>query len=118
MAAADPLAHSAGLACLGIAVLIAMFGAWAAVKQPLNRAAGWLGAALVLVGMLGITIYRDALRDLTLLSKGYDVWHRLVATNWGVVSLFLLIFVAGLGVVGWLISVMMKAKTVSENVKP
>ena len=50
--AADPLAHCAGLACLGIAVLIAMFGVWAAVKQPLNRAAGWLGAALVLVGML------------------------------------------------------------------
>ena len=116
--AADPLAHCAGLACLGIAVLIAMFGVWASVQQPLNRAAGWLGAALVLVGMLGITIYRDALRDLTLLGKGYDVWHRLVATNWGVVSLFLLIFVAGLGVVGWLISVMMKAKTVSENVKP
>ena len=116
--AANPLAHYAGLACLGIAVLIGIFGLWAALKQPLTRAAGWTGAALLLVGILGMTIYRDALRDLTLLGNGYDVWQREVATNWGVVILFLLLFVAGLGVAGWLISVMMRAKRVSENVNP
>ncbi len=114
--AADPLARYAGLAWIGVAVLIGLFGLWAAVKQPINRAAGWIGATLLLVGILGMTVYRDALRDLTLLSKGYDVWQRVVVTNWGVVILFLALFVAGLGVAGWLISVMMKAKTIPEKV--
>ena len=63
-----------------------------------------------------MVVYRDTLRDLTLLGKGYDVWHRDVTTNWGVVILFLVVFVAGLGTVGWLISVMMKAKPVTEKV--
>jgi len=42
------------------------------------------------------TVYRDGVRDLTLLSKGYDVWDRVVVTNWSVVGLFLVLFVAGL----------------------
>ena len=32
-------------------------------------------------------VYRDGVRDLTLLSKGFDVWNRTVVTNWGVVGL-------------------------------
>jgi hypothetical protein len=60
------------------------------------------------------TVYRDAVRDLTLLSKGYDVWDRAVATNWWVVGLFLVLFVAGLGVVGWLVSVVARARKVME----
>ncbi|MEI6653772.1 MAG: hypothetical protein WCP45_03315 [Verrucomicrobiota bacterium] len=116
--AADPLAHYAGLAWIGVAVLIGIFGVWAAVKQPIGRAAGWIGATLLLLGMLGMTVYRDALRDQTLLSKGFDVWRRDPVTNWSVVILFLALFVAGLGVVGWLISVMMKAKTIPEKVNP
>jgi hypothetical protein len=60
------------------------------------------------------TIYRDAVRDLTLLSKGYDVWDRAVATNWWVVGLFLVLFVAGLGVIGWLVSVVARARKVME----
>jgi len=60
------------------------------------------------------TVYRDAVRDLTLLSKGYDVWDRAVATNWWVVGLFLVLFVAGLGVIGWLVSVVARARKVME----
>lgn len=114
--AANPLAHTAGLACLGVAVLIGAFGIWAAIRKPTTRAAGWVGATLLLVGILGVVIYRDALRDLTLLNQGYDVWQRVVMTNWGVVSLFLILFVAGLGTLAWLISVVMKAKNVPEKV--
>jgi len=51
----------------------------------------------------------------TLLSKGYDVWDRAIATNWWVVGLFLVLFVAGLGVVGWLISVVARARKVMEG---
>ena len=56
------------------------------------------------------TVYRDGIRDLTLLSKGYDVWDRVVVTNWSVVGMFLVLFVAGLVVVGWLVSVVARAK--------
>jgi len=59
-------------------------------------------------------LYRDAVRDLTLLSKGFNVWDRVVVTNWWVVGLFLFLFVASLGVVGWLISVVTRARKTME----
>lgn len=113
--AASPLAQAAGLTCVAAVLGLVGFGLWAAIRQPTTRAAGWLGATLVLVGMLAMVSYRDALRDLTLLGKGYDVWQRTVATNWGVVSLFLVVFVAGLGTLAWLVAVMLRAKPVPEK---
>jgi len=68
----------------------------------------------VLIEIL-FTVYRDGVRDLTLLSKGFDVWDRVVVTNWSVVGLFLVLFVAGLGVVGWLISVVARAAKTMEG---
>ncbi len=62
-----------------------------------------------------MTIYRDGIRDLTLLSKGYDVWNRVVVTNWSVVGIFLVVFVAGLATIGWLISVVARATRVMES---
>jgi hypothetical protein len=70
---------------------------------------------LALLVEITSTIYRDAVRDLTLLSKGFDVWDRVVVTNWSVVGLFLVLFVAGLGVVGWLVSVVARAQKVMES---
>ena len=61
------------------------------------------------------TVYRDGVRDLTLLSKGFDVWDRAVVTNWSVVGLFLALFVAGLGVIGWLVSVVARAQKPMEG---
>jgi hypothetical protein len=55
------------------------------------------------------------IRDLTLASKGFDVWNRTVSTNWSVVGLFLILFVVGLGVLGWLISVMVRARPIVEG---
>jgi len=80
--------------------------------------AGWLGWTGVLVGVLVeimLTVYRDGVRDVTLLSKGYDVWDRAVVTNWNVVGLFLVLFVAGLGVIGWLVSVVARAQKTMEG---
>ena len=112
----NPLYKSAGLAWIGFATLVFVFGAWASIKKPTTRTAGWASALLVLLAMLAMTTYRDGIRDLTLASKGFDVWQRAVVTNWSVVGLFLVLFVAGLGGVAWLISVMMRAKPVSEKV--
>jgi hypothetical protein len=61
------------------------------------------------------TVYRDGVRDLSLLASGYNVWDRVVVTNWWVVGLFLVLFVAGLGVIGWLVSVVARARKVMEG---
>ena len=65
--------------------------------------------------MLGMATFRDVLRDVTLLSQGFNVWDRQVAANWPVIGAFLLSFVAGLVCVGWLIAVFLRAKTVVEK---
>lgn len=113
-----PLYHYAGqlgyvwIAFVALAVVVALL---AAVRQIAAVWLGWTAAALALVIEFAFTIYRDAVRDLTLLSKGFDVWNRVVVTNWSVVGLFLVLFVAGLGVVGWLISVVARAQKPMEG---
>ena len=105
----------AGYGWLVLVVLAILLGAIAAFRKI---ASGWLGWAGVLVAVLieiMFTVYRDGVRDLTLLNKGYDVWDRAVVTNWSVVVLFLVLFVAGLGVVGWLVSVLARAQKQMEG---
>jgi len=114
--AAHALYHYAGLVWMGAAALTLGFAAWAALARPTSRGAGWVGGVLLLVTILGMTLYRDGIRDLTLLGKGFDVWQRTVVTNWSVVILFLVLFVGGLGAAGWLISVMMRARPIQEKV--
>ena len=100
------------LALVAVAVLLGAYVGFGKVT------AGWVSWAAVLLAVLVeimLVIYRDGVRDLTLLSKGYDVWDRVVVTNWGVVGLFLVLFVAGLGVVGWLVSVVARAEKVMES---
>jgi VanZ family protein len=76
---------------------------------------GWAAVLLALLIEIAFTVYRDGVRDLTLLSKGYNVWDRVVVTNWSVVGIFLVLFVAGLGTIGWLISVVARAKKEMEG---
>lgn len=106
------LAGYGWLALVPVAVLIAAFAGFAR-RAPAWLA--WMGVVLVLLIEIVFTVYRDAVRDLTLLSKGFDVWDRAVVTNWSVVGLFLILFVAGLGVVGWLISVVARAQKPMEG---
>jgi hypothetical protein len=74
-----------------------------------------LGAVMALVANLGAVIYRDGIRDLTLLQKGFDVWARQEATNWSVVIIFLLLFVGSLFVIYWLLMVMKQATPTNES---
>jgi len=106
----------AGLLWLAGAGLVFGFAVWAAWGKPQSKAAGFVGLVLVLGTALSMTFFRDGLRDLTLLSKGFDVWQRTVVTNWSVVGLFLALLVGGLFGLGWLISVVMRARPVSEKV--
>jgi hypothetical protein len=80
--------------------------------------AKWMSIVVVHLAVLielTLVVYRDGVRDLTLLSRGYNVWDRVVVTNWWVVGLFLVLFVGGLGVIGWLISVVARSKKVMEG---
>ncbi len=110
-----PLYLGSAWAWAGSAAAILIFAAWASIAKPVSKAAGWTGAVLTLVCLLGAVLVRDGIRDFTLLAKGYDVWERTVVTNWPVVGLFLALFVAGLGALAWLISVMMRARPVAER---
>lgn len=105
----------AGLAWIAVIGLIVVLGAAAAVAKPASAWTAWSAALAGFLAMASMTIYRDGIRDLTLLSKGFDVWNRVVVTNWSVVILFLVLFVAGLGVVGWLVSVVARSQKVMES---
>jgi hypothetical protein len=119
--AAHPLYKFAGLAGYGwgilvlIAVLLAAIAGFAKVSARLSALISWSAVLLAALVEITFTIYRDGVRDLTLLSKGYDVWDRVVVTNWSVVGIFLVLFLAGLGVVGWLISVVARAQKTMEG---
>jgi len=105
----------AGYGWLALVVVAVLLGAIAGFGRI---AVAWVGWSAVLVGLLTeimLVVYRDGVRDLTLLSKGYDVWDRVVVTNWSVVGLFLALFVIGLGVIGWLVSVVARAQKTMEG---
>jgi hypothetical protein len=105
-----------GLGWMALAAIILLLAGFAAFAKPIAPFTSWIAALVAFLSIALMTLYRDGIRDLTLLSKGYDVWNRSVVTNWSVVGLFLVLFVVGLGVVGWLISVVARAERVMESV--
>ena len=100
--------------CAG-AVLVFVFSAWAAATKTCSYAAGYIALLLAVVTLAAWAILRDGIRDLTLASKGFDVWQQTVVTNWNVVGWFVLTLVLGLVALGWLLYVMMRAKPVAEG---
>jgi hypothetical protein len=118
---ADPLYKFAGFAGYGWLALVmctvlvaaaAGFGKRANLQFSLPS---WAAVLLAVLIEITFTVYRDGVRDLTLLASGYNVWDRVVVTNWWVVGLFLVLFVAGLGVIAWLVSVVARANKVMEG---
>jgi hypothetical protein len=103
------------LALVVVAVLVAAIAGFGKLSARLIGWASWGSVLLAVLVEIALVVYRDGVRDLTLLSKHYDVWDRTVVTNWSVVSLFLVLFVAGLGVIGWLVSVVARAEKVMEG---
>ncbi len=102
-----------GYGWIAITALLIALSAVAIVRKP-SLLLSWSGAVGVLLSMLTMVIYRDGIRDITLLIKGFDVWERNVVTNWSVVAIFLVLFVVGLGIIGWLLSVVMRSKEEGE----
>jgi len=112
----NALYSSSAIAWLTIMGLVVLLGLFAGYRRVASRWVSLLAVICALLATIGMTLFRDGIRDLTLLSKGFDVWQRTVVTNWSVVVLFLMLFVAGLAVVGWLVSVVARARKVMETV--
>lgn len=98
-----------------LATAVALFGLLAVARR--KTASGGLAFAAGLLGFLltaTTVVYRDGIRDLTLLTHGYNVWTLPVVANWPLVALFLGVFLLGLGCVGWMISLALKAPSHPE----
>ncbi len=102
-----------GYGWIAITAVLIVLSVFAIARKP-SPLLSWGGAVGVLLSMLTMVIYRDGIRDITLLIKGFDVWERNVVTNWSVVAIFLVLFVVGLGIIGWLLSVVMRSKEEGE----
>ena len=112
----SPYYKIAGLAWAACVVLTLLVGgAQIGLKKfnPVLTGVGWLTG---FVSICGAVIVRDGIRDLTLRAKGFDVWARTEVSNWGVLSIFFVLFVVSLGVLGWLLLVMRQARQIQEQV--
>jgi hypothetical protein len=94
------------------ALLAAAQGARAVSSVPLAT----VGLLTGFLSVAASVIYRDGIRDLTLLQKGYNVWNRVEYSNWSVIGLFLLLFVIMLVIIVWLLNVMRQATAPIEQV--
>lgn len=103
--------HALPSVWIGLAAAVVVLGLLAMARR--EKVSGVLATAAATAGLLltaTMVIYRDGIRDFTLLvNGGFDVWSMKVVANWPVVSIFLGTFVAGLLAVGWMISIARKA---------
>lgn len=110
--------YSIGIYVWAAMVLLSVLAA-ALVRFGGGAKAKLFSAAAVAASVLttgAAVLVRDGIRDLTLLSKGYDVWNRAVVSNWSVVFLFLILFVGALVLIGYLlIAISKSAKRVAEG---
>lgn len=104
-----------GYLWLILVVVAIVLGAFAGFSKASSAWLAWASVLVAVLAEIAFTVYRDAVRDFTLLSKGFNVWDRVVVTNWSVVGLFLVLFVASLGVIGWLVSVVARARKPMEG---
>lgn len=97
------------------AALVLLAGAIAAMLRRTNAVLAVAGAAAVFLNAASTVMVRDGIRDVTLRMAGFDVWDRTVVTNWSVVGLFLILFVAATGAIAYLILVVAKARPIEEK---
>ena len=117
--AENPFYHWLPALWLGLAAGAALVGLLATARR--GQATGWLATGAALVAFLltaTMVVYRDGVRDATLLASGYDVWNLKVVANWPVVALFVGVFLFGLLVTGWMVAVALKSKPQVAESKP
>ncbi|MBX7258052.1 MAG: hypothetical protein K1Y02_16950 [Candidatus Hydrogenedentes bacterium] len=97
------------------AVALVALGGIMSMKSTATWKSATVLALASFVNVVSMVLVRDGIRFVSLDLAGFNVWDQAVSTNWSTVILFLVLFVAGIGVMGWLISVVAKAKPVDER---
>lgn len=87
-------------------------------SQPVSLVSGVLASLGFFLQTVGFVVCRDLVRDATLSQYGFDVWDRTVSINWSVLLLFFLLFVIGLGIVGWLSVIAFGSRVTATNPAP
>ena len=108
-------------AWLGLAVAAAVLGVLALVSR--EKAGVWLATGASLVGVLltaTMVVYRDGIRDATLQLSGYNVWDldAKVVPNWSVVIIFVVVFLIGVAITGWMAAVALQSRRNDERNLP
>ena len=91
----------------GLPWLLILFGGWLPAKRAV--------AAFVLLGQFGVlginAVSRQVVQNLNL-KPYWDVYSQPVDVQWGPLVMFLVVFVIGVGVVGWMIAQIRKCDSV------
>jgi len=101
---------------LGLAAAAAVLGLIALVRR--EKACLGLASMSALVGLLLTAtwvVYRDGIRDKALLLSGFEVWDLKVVANWPVVILFVVVFLLGVAITGWMAAVALSAQPKKEE---
>lgn len=110
-----PIHRMSALIYLVAVVLIALVSLRQLSTAP-SRGLAIGGIAFAFLSSVATVVYRDGIRDYVLFAKGFNVWDRTEVSNWSVIGLFLLLFVAMLGLIGWLLSVVKRSTPPEEQV--
>lgn len=115
--------HGMQLLWVPVAVAVLALGGYLASRADAlggdatrARMFGWAASLSAVVLTLVATAYRDGVRDLTLRAKGFDVWSLPVSPNYLVLTIFLVVTVVTLAVVGALIALVVRSQPVEEAV--
>lgn len=95
--------------------LLLLAGLTMALRGSPHAAIGAIGGLAAFLNVGATVMVRDGIRDFTLRAAGFEVWNREVVTNWSVVGIFLVLFVAALAIIAYLISVIAKARPIEEK---
>ncbi len=112
---ADPIYALSAYAWLALVTLLLIAATFAFLTGKPGAILAVPAALLGFLQLAAAVMVRDGIRDVTLRLAGFEVWDRQVVTNWSVVGLFLVLFVAALAVIGYLIRVVASARRIEEK---
>ena len=100
-----------GTASLGLGILLpfgSMMLMMMAMKAEKPARLAWSGISLLGLTLVSMVIMRDIVRDGYLAGK-FDVFARSTDPQWAVIVIFVVLLVAGLGVIGYMLTLVMEA---------
>jgi hypothetical protein len=114
----DGLYGSFAYGWIATGVLLFVLGLLGFIASGSRAASRMIAIGLGLVAFLNVAsmvMVRDGIRDYTLRAAGFEVWDRVVVTNWSTAGGMLVLFVAAPGLIIYLGSALTKARRVDET---